>query len=527
MTLFYLGMFVMGFGFGPLWTNTFDYMDKNLSHSSFPIYSAVFTLSGIIGPGFGYIFGGLLLSLPFDDVFKTSEAYSSMSDSEYEALTENTNFIGAYWVGFVFSAVGLFLISIPVGGFPYQFPESENIRHKKVNEAFGATSLNEESKLTTVASWKDFKAGIIYVIKNPIVICIAFAGAMEGFFLASMSSFGPKLLQVLFNFTSSEAALTIGYILIPSATIALILGGVLPKVCSFTNRHLLLFCFLTSVTTFLSTFGFFINGGQADFIKPSDQVTYQGVTCDISSCDCDRSNFKPFCLDKKTLIFSPCYYGCSDEVLTNCSCYNSTINSELTSGSCEISEFCSPSNFYVMLFFLTVGCFTVFFNLPAAEAALDRSVVPKFRSLAFGFDVFIMRFFGTVPATLVVGAMFDGKCTLWQVNSNGDKGACLRYDDSVASGFTAICIATTGLMSLLFLAAFLFEKFKREKFIPCEIGTKHHGNKFPGANSTSDKPIDAVDKNDNNNSQNYRPEPNMNRDYTQKQSVLLQVNTSL
>ena len=455
-------MIVMGLGFGPLWTNTFDYLDKNVTHESFPVYSAIFTLAGVVGPGCGFLVGGLFLSLPFDDVRKQSEAYKNMTDSQYEDLTENTNFIGAYWIGFVLSAIGLFFIAVPVGGFPYEFPESETIRRKKVNEAFGATTLNEDYKLQTAISWYDFKTGFIYIVKNPIVICVALAGSMESFLLASMSSFGPKLLEVTFNLTSSDAALTVGYILIPSATVALIVGGLIPKVCSFSIRQLLLFCFISSFVTFCSTFGLFVSCGQGEIIEPNDVITFQGRTCDVTSCSCNLNDFKPYCLDKKTILFSPCYYGCQNETLSSCSCYNSTTDSELTSGSCEISEFCSTSNFYILVMFVVIAIFTVFFNLPAAEAALDRSVEPKFRSLAFGLDVFLLRLFGTIPATLVVGAMFDSKCTLWQIHNDGEKGACLRYDESVAAGFTAICIVTSALMTIFFLAAYLFDKFKRK-----------------------------------------------------------------
>ena len=88
-------MFVMGIGLSPLYSNCFDYLDKNLSHEDFPLYTGIFSLAVIVGPGAGYLLGGYFLSFPFDDVQKNSQFYKDISDSEYEEFKENQNFIGA------------------------------------------------------------------------------------------------------------------------------------------------------------------------------------------------------------------------------------------------------------------------------------------------------------------------------------------------------------------------------------------------------------------------------------------------
>ena len=458
VTVFYAGMFVMGIGFSPIWSNCFDYLDKNLSHEDFPLYSGIFTLAGIVGPGVGYLLGGYFLSFPYDDVRKNSDVYKDMSDKEYEEFTENPNYIGAYWIGFVISAIGLLLVSIPVGGFPYQFPGSKSLRDTKENASFGETTTTETAEISTDLSWDDFKQGCVYILTHPIALCIAFAGAMEMIFMALVSSFAPKYLEIVFNLTSSEAALTAGSILIPSAVLALISGGLIPKYFKMNTFKLLVLCVVSSFVTFVSTFGFFISCGQAEFIEPASTITYQGATCNVESCKCSEVNYKPFCLDKKTMLFSPCYFGCKNETLSSCSCYNPSTNFDLQEGSCEISEFCNQSNFYFLVFFFVMACFSVFFNVPAAESALNRSVKPNFRSLAFGFDVFVMRILGAIPAPLIAGAMFDNGCAYWQKNQDGEKGSCLRYNESVTKGFTGLCIASTGVMTILFFAALVFHR---------------------------------------------------------------------
>ena len=454
--VFYCGMFVMGIGFSPLWSNCFDYLDKNLSHEDFPLYSGIFSLARIVGPGAGYILGGYFLSFPFDDVQKKSQLYKDMPDSEYEQFKESPNYIGAYWIGFFVSSIGLLLVSIPVGGFPFQFPGSQAVRDQKDNRSFGKYTLKETSEVSNELSWSDFKQGSLYVLTNPMVLSMAFAGAMEIAFLTVVSSFASKYLEIVFNLTSSEAALTAGSILIPSAVVALISGGLIPKFFKMNTFQLLIICVISSSVAFASTFGFFISCGQADFIEPSSTITYREATCNVSDCQCSELNYKPYCLDKTTILFSPCYYGCKNETLESCLCYNSSINSHLQESSCAISEFCNSSNFYILVVFFVISSFSVFFNVPAAESAFNRSVRPNFRSLAFGFDVFVMRILGSIPAPLIAGAMFDNSCTYWQKNEDGGNEFCLRYNESVTKGFTGLCIASTGLMTILFLAALVF-----------------------------------------------------------------------
>ena len=448
----------MGIAFSPLYSNTFDYLDKNLSHEDFPLYTGIFSLAGIVGPGAGYLLGGYFLSFPFDDVQKKSQFYKDMSDSEYEQFKENPNYIGAYWIGFVVSSIGLFLISIPVGGFPYEFPGSKLIRDKKNNRSFGENTPKETSEVSTDLSWNDFKQGSLYLITNPVVLSIAFAGAMEIAFLALVSSFAPKYLEIVFNLTSSEAALTAGSILIPTAVAALISGGLIPKFFKMNTFQLLIICVISSFVTFASTFGFFISCGQADFIEPSSTIIYREATCNVSHCQCSELNYRPYCLDKTTILFSPCYYGCKNETLESCFCYNSSINSHLQESSCAISEFCNSSNFYILVVFFVISSFSVFFNAPAAKSAFNRSVRPNFRSLAFGFDIFVMRILGSIPVPLIAGAMFDNSCTYWQKNEDGGNEFCLRYNESVTKGFTSLCIASTGLMTIFFLAALVFHR---------------------------------------------------------------------
>ena len=450
----------MGIGFAPLWSNCFDFLDKNLSHSDFPLYTGVLNMSNLVGTGVGFLLGGYFLSFPFDDVHRSSRVYRNMSSSEYKEFQESPNYIGAYWIGFVICAIAIMLISIPVSAFPYEFPGSKEIRS---NRRESKSMNHESSEISTDLSWRDFKEGFLSIVGNPLILSIIFGTAMEMFYMALLSSFAPKYLEIVFNLTSSEASLVVGAALIPSAFLALILGGVVPKCFKMETLQLLSLTVISSFITLGTTFALFISCEQADFIEPSSSITYQNNTCQVNNCECSEINYKPFCLDLKTVIFSPCYYGCKNTSLVSCSCNRPEINFDLREGLCETSEFCSSSNFYLLTALVAASCFSVFFKVPSAEAAMNRSSNSNFTSLMFGFEFSVLRIFGSIPAPLIAGAMFDNGCTYWQKNQDGGRESCLRYDKSVTKGFTAMCVTSSGLMAIFFLAALMLHRWQNEK----------------------------------------------------------------
>ena len=81
-----------------------------------------------------------------------------------------------------------------------------------------------------------------HILKNPLCLCLGFAGAMEGFLLTVLSVFTPKYLEIVFGFSASQAAFTSGAFFLPAAGFALICGGILPKVCKLEMKGVIDFC---------------------------------------------------------------------------------------------------------------------------------------------------------------------------------------------------------------------------------------------------------------------------------------------
>jgi organic anion transporter 4A len=66
LTVFILGMLIMGAGSAPFFSLFSAYLDENVEPKSFPLYLGVFIIIQFISPGIGFIIGGKLLSIYVD-----------------------------------------------------------------------------------------------------------------------------------------------------------------------------------------------------------------------------------------------------------------------------------------------------------------------------------------------------------------------------------------------------------------------------------------------------------------------------
>lgn len=51
------------------------------------------------------------------------------------------------------------------------------------------------------------------------------------------------------------------------------------------------------------------------------------------------------------------------------------------------------------------------------------------RTLALGFQSVFLRLFGFIPGPIIIGAIFDSACILWQ-DECGDRGSCWVYENT-------------------------------------------------------------------------------------------------
>ncbi|KAG1659415.1 Solute carrier organic anion transporter family member 4C1 [Nymphon striatum] len=387
--VFFFGQFLHGVGYSPLYTLGVTYIDESVSTKMSSVYLGIFYLMSVIGPALGYVVGGQFLNI-YTDFY----AY----DAGSLGLTVSSNlWVGAWWLGFLIVA-GLALScwntadAIPkrIAGFAKIF---ENLNHKS---NFIFTSL---------------------------------AGAVEGeaFLLAALSTFMPKYIEAQFNIMPSWAAFLIGLITVLGAGSGMIMGGYLIKRLKLQCRGIL---------------------------------KSENVVCN-SDCGCQLSDYDPICGTDGVIYYSPCLAGCKDvyktptsKAYSNCSCISGSGRiMELDGKDITIHaerEKCS-SNCHLLPVFLTIMFFCMFFTFVIVTPSLQvtlRCVAESQRSFSLGVQWIFIRVLGSIPGPVVVGALIDKSCNLWQQLCDGSYGSCQSYNNYNLSVTMGIVAFITKLLSV-------------------------------------------------------------------------------
>ena len=116
-------------------------MDESVSEKMAPVFISIFEASFVLGPAFGYIIGGRLL-----DVY--TDFHSKL---EITLQVEDTKWIGAWWLGFIFIFVLSYILAIIMSIFPAKMRKESTENHemqvedtKDPNENVLATKLSYE-----------------------------------------------------------------------------------------------------------------------------------------------------------------------------------------------------------------------------------------------------------------------------------------------------------------------------------------------------------------------------------------------
>lgn len=122
-------------------------------------------------------------------------------------LTPLSNvWVGAWWVGFLVSALLCFVLAVPLLAFPAEMPGSAALRAEKVSEAHGA----ESSTAAAFSKLREMPRAFRALITNPAFFFLNLAGASEGLLLSGFAAFLPKLIENQFSVAASRAALLMG-----------------------------------------------------------------------------------------------------------------------------------------------------------------------------------------------------------------------------------------------------------------------------------------------------------------------------
>lgn len=213
LAFFFIGNILIGVGAAPLFTVGTAYLDDIVLPRYVTIHLGIFYAFSIIGPAIGYGLGGLFLSLYVDPWVETT---LEPSDPEW---------VGAWWMCFIFSGFLSWLVAIPFFMFPKLLPDSLKVKKEREKEMAqkyqGQDSMDEVDFSTKL---KTFPQHLKLVVKTPSWIFITIAICCSLFVVSGVTAFAPKYLESQFSITASTASLLAGVVGMLLAVLKLAIG---------------------------------------------------------------------------------------------------------------------------------------------------------------------------------------------------------------------------------------------------------------------------------------------------------------
>ncbi|XP_061708271.1 solute carrier organic anion transporter family member 4A1 [Cydia pomonella] len=458
VAIFVLAQLLHGAGATPLFTLGVTYIDENVSKKMSSVYLGVYYTMAVVGPALGYVVGGQMLKIYTDFVTVDSEALGITPVSSV--------WIGAWWVGFLLSALLCLIVAVPLLAFPYELPGAEEIRNSKVSEAHESAS-----KSAAFSSLRELPRAATALLRNPTFLFLNLAGASEGMLISGFAAFLPKLIENQFAVSASEAALLLGVITVPAGGGGTFLGGWLVKRWNLACAGIIKLCVAATLVAAAFTFSFVLTcddypfaGVTVGYNSPSVPGSDRLAAACNTNCGCSGSAFAPVCGADGLAYYSPCHAGCARGALagaarlySDCACIAngtslySVPDSNVSVPYEAINSICSSSCPYLWLFVFLSFCvmlFTFIATMPALSATL-RCVREDQRSFALGIQWIKVRLLGTIPAPLLFGFLIDLSCSLW-ARTCDRSGACLLYDNYNMSRYMLALALLGKLCSLLF-----------------------------------------------------------------------------
>eukprot|EP00048_Salpingoeca_helianthica_P024735 m.34917 g.34917 ORF g.34917 m.34917 type:complete len:709 (+) comp9560_c1_seq1:110-2236(+) len=433
--IFIMAQVVIAAGCSPLYPLGSTFIDDNVPPKDNSTYMGIFYSMGAVGPALGFVIGGLFLREWVDAGQTTTLTQSSLA------------WVGAWWAPFLLAGSLAVLLSLTLAVFPKQLPNTAWIleeRRRASDKQAGRKKKKEAAEPSSAPAPHpenaSFLTSVKSILNNKPFIFSQLGFTLEAVVIIGVGNFLPKIVQTQFRTTSSNASFYSGAAIVAGAAGGILTGGLISRKWSMkqTTRNVFFLglaalftipCFLIHCDT-LSLAG--LNSDYPMYTRsfsttpaPFANTSSLSNQCNMG-CDCRGASYKPVCGSGST-YFSACHAGCvqrvGEEAYTNCSCLPSaTIVAE--DGVCGGS--CSRVVYFLLALFLLMFV-TFMINVPGTVFCM-RVVDEHERSLALGLGSAIQRIGGSIPGPLLIGAILDGSCLLWETKCDGSNGACWEYD---------------------------------------------------------------------------------------------------
>ncbi|XP_045584744.2 solute carrier organic anion transporter family member 74D isoform X1 [Procambarus clarkii] len=306
---------------------------------------------------------------------------------------------------------------------------------------------------TNETSLKNLPRRLRRLLRNRIYTGNLFNMTLTVLATSGYKIFQPKYLEHQFKKTAAEASYYTGMATMVATTLgtvvsAVVLRWVRPRAKLVIGYNV----FSTLLTCVCYLCLMFIGCPEVTIITPTNMRFLNesdGEPC-WSECGCSE-RFSPVCAeDLSTVYYSPCYAGCSsvntsvsDNVYGDCRCIESNMATDdngplqetpilpqiesrwgsAIQGYCPDS--CNTFIYYILIQIFMDGAFSL--GKIGSVLAYLRAVADEDKGLAIGIVEVSLALFGFIPAPVIMGAIIDSSCVIWNI-SCGKSGNCWLYD---------------------------------------------------------------------------------------------------
>uniref|UniRef100_A0A2A4J4A2 Solute carrier organic anion transporter family member n=2 Tax=Heliothis virescens TaxID=7102 RepID=A0A2A4J4A2_HELVI len=457
----FICLLVVGVGQTGIATLGIPYVDDNVGSKQSPLYMAITIGIRVIGPALGFLLGALC----------TRVYVNPLNTPDIEA--SDPKWVGAWWLGMVFIAGFIVLLSTLMFCFPRQIrQEPVPMPPKKIkdkNEPF----------------FKDFFATIKRQLTNDILMWRTASSVLHLMPISGVYSFLPKYLEKQFRLPTHDANLVSGLGGILVMGLGTITSGVVILKLVPTARQVAAW---TAASAAIYSAGMvvlmFVSCPEENYrmISESGSIANSSMECS-SGCYCADVPFNPVCGQDSFTYLSPCQAGClgstqldnSTWLYYNCSCIDGNARGEKAVNTIEryslydsmvdesgsllsrslgfaVSGECGgPCNqIYVFIAVFAAVMFVHASGEVGAVLLIIRCTDKQDKAMAMGVIQFAIGVFGNVPCPIVFGAAVDAACRARDAVC-GLLGACASYDND---SFRHLYL---GLSATLMFLAFIMD----------------------------------------------------------------------
>ena len=198
LVLFIVGNMLIGFGAAPLLPIGASYLDDIIKPKYVPIHLGFAYSTVILGPALGFGLGSAFLS--------------TYVDFWEETMLEPTDpaFVGAWWIGFLFSWVACWIFAVPMLMFPRLFPDSHTVameRKEKLMQKYKWKGPVSNEERTILEEMRLLPYQLWHLFSTLSWLFITMAMSVGAFVVQGLASFLPLYFEISFNLTSAAASI--------------------------------------------------------------------------------------------------------------------------------------------------------------------------------------------------------------------------------------------------------------------------------------------------------------------------------